>query len=73
MSQHKRQSANAVHIRACNSREVESFAIPKWFQIIYQTRSSVAANFTSQATAIQARYMLNTEARFRQRVWRPEI
>lgn len=73
MSQHKRQSANAAHIRPCNSREVESFAIPKWFQIIYQMRSSMAANFTSQAAAIQARYMLNKEECFRQRVWRPEI
>lgn len=33
----------------------------------------MAANFTSQAAAVQARYMLNTEECFRQEVWRPEI
>lgn len=33
----------------------------------------MAANFTSQAAAVQARYTLNTEECFRQEVWRPEI
>lgn len=73
MTEHKRLSASAGHIKACNNREAESFAILKWFQIIYQMGLSMAANFTSQTTAIKACYMLNTEECFRQEVWRPEI
>lgn len=39
----------------------------------WSNRPRMAANFTSHAAAIQARYMLNREECFCLRVWKPEI
>lgn len=76
MSQHKCQSANAAHIKTCNSREAgntqEPLAILNWFQIIYQ-RGRLQLPISHDSAAVQARYMLNTEECFCQVVSRPEI